>query len=190
VPPTSGARAAGSPRPGLRYSSAVGVVAPQRTKIAVELGTDSRPVLIRWSSQTPAGAFHDAFALRGGAGPVLVDPEETTPEAGARLEALLGRLGGPPAATVLTSSMHERAAYRVRARHGTPVWMPAPLSQLREGEPDHFFEVGAALPGGLRAVEVDATRMSNLLLLWPAPMAPPWRRPSKGSGSCSGRTGA
>jgi len=100
-----------------------------------------------------------------------VDP----PAAGeAALERLLAVLGGPPRATVVTNDWHERAGYRLRARWGTPVWAPAAGLPERggelEGRPDHTYEEGTPLPGGLRALKLEGGLFpAEHLLLWPAP---------------------
>ena len=92
--------------------------------IYVELGTPTEPVLVRWSAPRPQGrpSRIQGYALLGSDGPVLVDPPGLDEAALARLRAVLG---SPPRATVLTSDWHERAAYRLRDRWGTPVWAPA-----------------------------------------------------------------
>ena len=82
--------------------------------------------------------------------------------------------GRAPAATVLTSDFHERDAYRLRAQWGTPVWGPAAGLPERGGEfdgrPDHLFEDGAALPGGLRAIKIDGGWIrGETVLAWRTP---------------------
>ena len=106
-----------------------------------------------WNARDPSGGQH-WYAAVTEAGPVLVDPNAPT----GRRARLWGLLGRAPAATVLTSDFHERDAYRLRAQWGTPVWGPAAGLPERGGEfdgrPDHLFEDGAALPGGLRAIKI------------------------------------
>jgi glyoxylase-like metal-dependent hydrolase (beta-lactamase superfamily II) len=58
---------------------------------------------------------------------------------------------GRPAAICLTAGSHQRAAWDLRARHGTPVWAPAGARGLEE-RPDALFTPGDLLPGGLRAL--------------------------------------
>jgi hypothetical protein len=101
-------------------------------------------------------------------GPILIDPREP---AAAVADALWARLGRPPVATVLTNDWHERDAYAIRARWGTPVWapragLPAHGGDL-EGEPDHAYDAATALPGGLRAVPFAGRMPGDHLLLWP-----------------------
>jgi hypothetical protein len=141
--------------------------------VRVELGTESHPVLIGWclwNARDPSGGQH-SYAAVTEAGPVLVDPNAPTGAAAARLWGLLGRA---PAATVLTSDFHERDAYRLRAQWGTPVWGPAAGLPERGGEfdgrPDHLFEDGAALPGGLRAIKIDGGWIrGETVLAWRTP---------------------
>jgi glyoxylase-like metal-dependent hydrolase (beta-lactamase superfamily II) len=78
-------------------------------------------------------------------------------------------MGGRPVASVLTNDMHERAAYEARREYGTPVWAPAAGVPDYEGRPDHLFEDGATLPGGLRAVKVEGPFPGDTALRWQAP---------------------
>ena len=128
---------------------AEGTPEERRTSVGVELGTEGAPVLVRWSNWAPRfGSQEDvAYALRTAAGPVLVDPEAPAAGEAGRVRRLVGR---PPVATLLTSDRHERDAYAIRERWGTPVWAPAAGLPARGGElagrPDHAFEDGALLP--------------------------------------------
>ena len=138
----------------------------------VELGTPAAPALVRWSAPRPPGrpARIEGYALLGDGGPVLVDPPAPGEAALERLRALLG---GPPRATVLTNDWHERACYRLRDRWGTPVWAPAAGLRERGGElagrPDHTYEEGTPLPGGLRALRLEGGFFpAEHLLLWRA----------------------
>jgi hypothetical protein len=114
----------------------------------------------------------DSYALITADGPVLIDPETPTPEGERRL---LQVLGGPPKATVLSNDMHERAAYALRDKWGSPVWGPAYGTPDRggnmdEGTPDHLYQDGDALPGGLRARKIDGGAFAgDTVLVWAAP---------------------
>jgi hypothetical protein len=76
-------------------------------------------------------------------------------------------------ATVLTSDWHERGCYALRERWGTPVWAPAAGLRERGGEldgrPDHTYEEGTRLPGGLRARKIDGAFPGEHVLAWEAP---------------------
>ena len=152
---------------------AEGAAEGRRTSAGVELGTEGAPVLVRWSNWAPRfGSQEDvAYALRTAAGPVLVDPELPAAGQAGRVGRLVGR---PPVATLLTSDRHERDAYAIRARWGTPVWAPAAglpeRSGERTGRPDHAFEDGALLPGGVLALRIPGGWTgAEVALLWAAP---------------------
>jgi hypothetical protein len=145
----------------------------RRTSVGVELGTEGAPVLVRWSNWAPRFGSQEgvAYALLTAIGPVLVDPEAPAADPAGRVRRLVGR---PPVATLLTSDRHERDAYAIRARWGTPVWAPAAGLPARGGElagrPDHAFEDGALLPGGVRALRVPGGWTgAEAALLWAAP---------------------
>jgi glyoxylase-like metal-dependent hydrolase (beta-lactamase superfamily II) len=144
----------------------------RETRVCVELGTERDAELIRWSTIWRPGRYSpfESYALRTPDGWVLVDPEEPAAAAAGRLRLLIGRR---PVATVLTSDMHERACYLVRERWGTPVWAPAAGLPERggelEGRPDHTYQDGDRLPGGIRAIQIAGLRAGDHALLWPAP---------------------
>jgi hypothetical protein len=142
------------------------------TTVALVLGTERRPQLVRWTTWWASPASMDSYALMTADGPVVVDPEAPTPEGERRLLALLG---GPPKATVLTNDMHERAAYAFRKKWGTPVWGPAygtpdKGGNMDGGTPDHLYEDGDALPGGVRARKIEGGAFrGDSVLVWDAP---------------------
>jgi hypothetical protein len=158
-------------------SGAGGSAAPARTlRLYVELGPPPAPSLLRWSTwgQTPSN--FDSYALLGPGGAVLIDPAvlpEGAPPDGGPAHDLWARLGAPPVATVLTNDMHERDAYAVRERFGAPVWAPAAGLPERggvlEATPDHAYEDGETLPGGLRAHRIAGKFAGDTVLLWTAP---------------------
>lgn len=74
---------------------------------------------------------------------VLIDPHKLADDAFAQL--------GEITAIVLTTSQHQRAAWRLRRELGVPVYLPAAAKQVDE-EPDERYQEGDALPGGLQAV--------------------------------------
>jgi hypothetical protein len=144
----------------------------RQTRVSIDLGTDIRPQLIRWSTWLPvaaSGGTHESYALLTVDGPVLIDPHQPADYAADLLWALLGQL---PTATVLTNDWHERDSYSLRERFGTQVWAPAAGQPARggdlEGRPDHYYEEGVVLPGGLRATKIEGRMPGDTMLLWPA----------------------
>jgi glyoxylase-like metal-dependent hydrolase (beta-lactamase superfamily II) len=85
------------------------------------------------------GAWGCSHAADG----VLVDPHGLAADALARL--------GEITAIVLTTSSHQRAAWRLRRELRVPVYLPAAAKAVDE-EPDVRYGEGDALPGGLQAV--------------------------------------
>jgi hypothetical protein len=145
---------------------------PQPTTTAsIVLGTQKRPQLIRWTTWWASPGSEDSYALVTPDGPVVIDPETPTAEGEARLLALLG---GPPKAIVLSNDMHERAAYDFREKWGAPVWGPAygtpdKGGTMDEGTPDHLYEDGDALPGGLHARRIEGGAfLGDTVLVWDA----------------------
>jgi glyoxylase-like metal-dependent hydrolase (beta-lactamase superfamily II) len=145
----------------------------QVTELRVELGDELRPSLVRWTTLGVGGAppsqGHHAYALSGAAGVVLIDPEVAAPHTADALQALLARMGGPPVATVLTSSWHERWAYGARERYGAPVWAPLAGRADLEGTPDRLYDAASPLPGELRALDIGEPPGGDTALLWQAP---------------------
>jgi hypothetical protein len=154
-----------------------GRVETHQTWIAVEVGTEARPWLVRWATFYPRdeaktrGSIYVSYALATDHGPVLIDPCRPAAQEHEALREHLRAMGGVPIASVLTNDMHERDAYDLRREYGTPVWAPAAGMPDYEGTPDRLFEGGAALPGGLRAVKIDGPFPGDTCLLWTAPDA-------------------
>jgi hypothetical protein len=143
-----------------------GSCAPE-SRVVVELGTEQHPELVRYCVRPVGSGTFDSYALRTAAGWVLLDPLRPTPEGADRLPRLIRE---PPAATVLTSDVHERFCYAVRQQWGTPVWGPV-LGQRDSaygGHPDHFYTEGDSLPGGLRPLKLAGLWRGDHALLWSA----------------------
>jgi len=144
----------------------------RETRVVVELGTETEPVLIRFCTCERRGTFGtaDSYALRSAAGWIFVDPARPTPDGADRLRQLVREC---PAATVLTSDGHERFCCAVREQWGTPVWGPTPGEGQRDveykGTPDRLYVEGDALPGGLRAIKLAGMWRGDHALLWQAP---------------------
>jgi glyoxylase-like metal-dependent hydrolase (beta-lactamase superfamily II) len=146
--------------------------APYLTEIVVELGPPTAAQVVRVSASGSYRGTLDVqrhgYALLTGEGVVLIDPNEPAPESRAAFEALVVAAGRPPLATVLTSSWHERAAYELRDRYGTPVWLPRGGTGEAEGAPDHVYGEASALPGGLRALTIQDAIAGDTVLCWQA----------------------
>lgn len=89
---------------------------------------------------------------------VLIDPHRLAEDALARL--------GEISAIVLTTSSHQRAAWRLRRELRVPVYLPAAAKQVDE-EPDVRYREGDALPGGLQAVFTPGAGTTQHSLLLP-----------------------
>lgn len=97
-----------------------------------------------------------AYAVSSNEGTVLIDPLPLVVDAFERL--------GPVVAICLTTSGHQRSAWRLRRELGVPVWAPAGVTEVEE-EPDEPYSDGDRLPGGLGAVFTPGagTRQHSLL---------------------------
>ena len=138
-------------------------------RVDVEQGTETEPVLIRFSVGPPPTGISsfDSYALRTEFGWIFIDPVQPTRGAAARLARLIRER---PVATVLTSDGHERFCYAAREQWGTPVWGPKPGVGQRpvgyQGKPDHLYTEGDALPGGLRAIKLVGLSRGDHALWW------------------------
>jgi len=94
------------------------------------------------SDERISGWISAAHAVRTDSGVVLIDPLPLVQEA-------LGGLGTVEA-ICLTTSGHQRSAWRLRRELGARVWAPA-LATAVEEKPDERYSEGERLPGGLLA---------------------------------------
>jgi glyoxylase-like metal-dependent hydrolase (beta-lactamase superfamily II) len=103
------------------------------------------PGVWHWSivDERIGGFVSSSHAVRSDGGVVLVDP---LPLAGDS-EAPLGDV----AAICLTTSVHQRSAWRLRRELSVPVWAPAAVREVDE-EPDERYSEGNVVPGGMRAI--------------------------------------
>ena len=97
----------------------------------------------RISNSNIGGSTSSSHAVVDGDACVFVDPVRLADDA-------LGALPRP-AVVVLTARCHQRAAWRYRRELGAEVWLPADAAAADE-EPDHRYDEGDTLPGGLLAV--------------------------------------
>lgn len=87
------------------------------------------------------GYVSSAHAVRGVDGVVLIDPLPL------ELDTLISL--GDVTAICLTTSSHQRSAWRLRRELAVRVWAPAASKEVEE-EPDERYGEGDALPGGLK----------------------------------------
>ena len=88
------------------------------------------------------GYVSSAHSIRTDEGTVLIDP---LPLAAAVFAEL-----APVRSICLTTSVHQRSAWRLRHELGVPVFAPG-LSRALDEEPDERYEAGDRLPAGLLA---------------------------------------
>lgn len=86
------------------------------------------------------GGYHGSSHAANG---VLIDPHRLAPDAFAAL--------GDIQAIVLTTSSHQRSAWRLRRELGVPVYLPAMAKEM-DDEPDVRYGEGDKLPGGLEPI--------------------------------------
>jgi glyoxylase-like metal-dependent hydrolase (beta-lactamase superfamily II) len=101
------------------------------------------------------GGYHGASHAADG---VLIDPHRLAPEALAEL--------GEIQAIVLTTSEHQRSAWRLRRELGAPVYLPA-MAQSMDEEPDARYGEGDELPGGLQPIFTPGAGTTQHSLLLP-----------------------
>ena len=139
----------------------------------VVLGSAHAPQLLRWTVWYPPGhdrggrrgTLYESYALKTRAGVVLVDPARPDAATEARVRDLIEAMGGTPVATILSNDMHERDAYYVRSEYGVPVWAPVRGKAEFEGQPNHLYDDGDRLPGGLLALSVEGPFPGDTALL-------------------------
>jgi glyoxylase-like metal-dependent hydrolase (beta-lactamase superfamily II) len=142
----------------------------RKSRVVVEIGTESNPSLIRWSTMWGRYSPFESYVLCTTDGWVLIDPEEPDAQTKDRLSQLITEV---PIATVLTSDGHERSCYDVREKWGIPIWgpeySPAARDIAYDGEPDHLYKEGQTLPGGLKPLKLQGAWGGDHALLWTAP---------------------
>jgi hypothetical protein len=124
--------------------------------------TEVVPGVWHWAiaDERIGGYYSAAHALSATDGVVLIDPLPLEPGG---LESI-----GPVSAIVLTTSSHQRSAWRYRREHGVEVWAPA-LARTFDEQPDRRYGDGDELPGGPRAVFTPGAGTSQHTLLAAAP---------------------
>jgi glyoxylase-like metal-dependent hydrolase (beta-lactamase superfamily II) len=89
------------------------------------------------------GYVSSAHAVGAEGGVVLIDPLPLV------LDALVGL--GDVSEICLTTSSHQRSAWRLRRELGVRVWAPAASREVEE-EPDERYSEGDELPAGLQPI--------------------------------------
>ena len=114
-------------------------------KAAAQAVAEVVPGVWHWAvaDERIGGYVSSAHAARANGGVVLIDPLPLAPD------ALLGL--GDVTAICLTTSSHQRSAWRLRRELGVRVWAPAASREVEE-EPDDRYSEGDELPAGLRAI--------------------------------------
>jgi hypothetical protein len=102
------------------------------------------------------GATSSSHLFDSAEGTVMVDPVRLADDVLAELPR--------PAAILLTSKGHQRAAWRYREQFGVEVWAPAGTPPPDE-TPDHLYADGDDLPGGFRAVQTPGPSLIHFCLL-------------------------
>jgi|tagenome__1003787_1003787.scaffolds.fasta_scaffold20986849_9 hypothetical protein len=125
-----------------------------------ETAQEVRPGVWHWRVANSAigGATSSSHLIDSPGGAVMVDPVRLADSELARLPA--------PAAILLTSKGHQRAAWRYRRELGAPVWLPAGTPEPDE-QPDDRYGDGDELPGGFRAVLTPGPAAVHFCLLRP-----------------------
>jgi glyoxylase-like metal-dependent hydrolase (beta-lactamase superfamily II) len=115
-------------------------------KAIAERAEEILPGLWHWqlADERIGGHLGAAHAVRSdGGGVVLIDP---LPLAGEGVAGL-----GTTEAICLTTSSHQRSAWRLRRELGVRVWAPAAVREVDE-EPDVRYSEADELPAGLRPI--------------------------------------
>jgi hypothetical protein len=108
------------------------------------------PGIWHWTARHPRIGI-DVSSYYLAAERVAIDPLQPPEE-----ERLFERLG-PPEHVLLTNRHHDRDAWKLRARYGCLVHCVRQGAHELQGRgPVQTFEFGQELPGGIRALEVDA----------------------------------
>src|SRR5947209_4080694 len=114
-------------------------------KAVAEAAEEFLPGIWHWSivDERIGGYISSAHAVRADEGVVLIDP---LPLADAAFVAL-----GKVRSICLTTSGHQRSAWRLRRELEVRVWAPEAVREVEE-DPNERYSEGDTLPGGLQAV--------------------------------------
>ena len=140
------------------------------TRFLVEVGTNSKPGLVRWTTWGN-NDIQQSYLLSARDGAILVDPIQ--PIGRQALNALKKYADGRFQAVICTSPNHERDVEWFRERFRIPVYGPelAPaLSRIRL-KSDVLYRDGEVLPGNIRAIW-SGDRRGEMWLHWGLPVHP------------------
>jgi glyoxylase-like metal-dependent hydrolase (beta-lactamase superfamily II) len=114
-------------------------------KTVSQLSAEVVPGISWWwiRNEMIGGYVSSAHSIATDDGTVLIDPLPLVESAFAEL----GRVHS----ICLTTSVHQRSAWRLRRELGVPVFAPG-LSRALDEEPDERYEAGDRLPAGLLAI--------------------------------------
>jgi len=102
------------------------------------------PGILHWTVEDDRiGNRSDAYALETAFGTIMIDPLPVR-------EDLLDQFKTVQA-ICLTGRFHQRSSWRYQRHFDVPVYAPE-NGQGYEGKPDHLYEKGDTLPGGLKVV--------------------------------------
>jgi glyoxylase-like metal-dependent hydrolase (beta-lactamase superfamily II) len=106
-----------------------------------------RPWLLNWwiNDERIGDSRSDSFGLRTAGGLVIIDPVPLAKEALAGLKEVQS--------IILTTSYHQRSAWRYRRELGVPVYAPHGSEGMDE-EPDSYYSSDGPLPDGFTALPV------------------------------------
>ena len=142
----------------------MGTYIQRGTRISVEVGTESNPKIVRWSTWGN-GPFQQSYALFSKDGIALVDP--VRPKVEAAVDHLDRLFDQGVAAVISTTPFHERHIFWFRQRYGAAVHIPDRAADAYPGKRNEIYQSGDTLPGGCEAVYVGGTN-EEMVLLWKA----------------------
>ena len=142
------------------------------TRFGVEVGTDSAPEMIRWSTwisgQDPGATrvcdeLMQSHALFTNEGVVLVDPARPMDVSLSYFEELTG---GVFKAIVCTTPWHERDLGWFQDRYGAPICVPKIGIGYFDVKPDVEYSDKSVLPGSIEAVWAGGKTLGEMVLCW------------------------
>jgi Metallo-beta-lactamase superfamily. len=108
------------------------------------------PGVYTWSWLSPRHGYNfNGYAFNSDDGLIVIDPAIMESSDLERLQRL-----GTPTHTILTNKDHERMAYELRDRFGSPIYIHEKDAPLLKSSPGHTFKDGEILPGNLRAINI------------------------------------
>ena len=117
-------------------------------RITVEVGTQRRPLVVRWTTWHGRSDLKQSYLLVTPDGGVLIDPIEP---AAPSLKAFQEFVADGFIAVVVTTARHERDIEAFRERFKIPIYGPkaSPRRSRFVHKVDEFYATGDDLPGGI-----------------------------------------